>query len=140
MDFILPDVWPQHLNGQAPLCRKAENINGGIDFIGGTNDLNSNGFLFYIHDFAFKNIDQLKNLVLRGLAEFQGHQQQFSLNMLLVGEVGHLYGVDEPVQLLEHLADNLVITTGDNGHAGDFRILSLSDGDALKIEAAGAEH
>jgi len=60
--------------------------------------------------------------------------------MRLVGYIDHFEGVYKPVELLEYLTDDAVVSSGDDSHTGYFVVFGFTDGYAFKVESPRAEH
>lgn len=73
---------------------------------------------------------------LLGWRLFTFEEHDLALDVILVGEVGHLVHVDELVKLLGHLLDDVLIGIDHHGHAAAHVLLGDADGKGLDVEAA----
>ena len=69
----------------------------------------------------------------------EGNQGQFPFGAIVLGQIHHLDGIHQAVQLLDDLVNNLVIAGSNNGHAHDVAQFCFANGNAVQIEAFPAE-
>ena len=83
-----------------------------------------------------EEVDDLKHIGPRGVVRRDLDEQELALDGRGRIQLDDLQDVDELVQLLGHLLDRKLGGVHHDGHAGNARVLGLSDGEGMDVEGS----
>jgi hypothetical protein len=105
-------------------------------FAGDFDDVSSGG---HVEDVAPEDFGQALDFFAPAIDRTRFHHHQFALDVGGLGNVDELHHVNQFVQLLGDLFDDLIVARGDQGHAGQRRVLGRGHGQRFDVVAAGGE-
>ena len=104
-----------------------------------TSDLNGKASGLDVDNLGAEDVTDLHDLWPSGGGGFDAKQNEFAVDDVSIFEVVHFENIDQFFELFDDLFQDLIVADDNDGHAGNFIVLSGADVEGIDIEAATAK-